>query len=187
MRQLTSLLLGGMLALVLGLVGCAGPDAGSPPATGAAPTFSPPAKPTVVRIPALGVTSNIIDLGLQSDGKMEVPPDAKDVGWFTSSPLPGQPGPSVLAAHVNWKGEDGPFAKLEQLKQGDQVIVESADGATATFVVDRVEAHPKTRFPSEAVYGDTEGPELRLVTCGGVFDTASGHYQENTIVWAKLA
>jgi len=192
MRQLTSLLLGGALAFIL--ASCGSPNAGSAPAAGPAPTFTPPAKPSTVHIPALGVTSNIIDLGLQPDGKMEVPgatkepSDAvKDAGWFTSSPLPGQPGPSVLAAHVDWKGEDGPFAKLDQLKQGDEVTVESTDGAQVTFVVDRVETHPKAQFPTEAVYSDTEGPELRLVTCGGVFDTASGHYQDNTIAFAKLA
>lgn len=183
MRLLLSLLIGGALAFA----GCASPAGDPAPAAGPAPTFSPPARPGAIHIPSLGVTSNVIDLGLQSNGEMEVPPDAKDTGWYTQSPIPGQPGPAVLAAHVNWKGEDGPFARLHELKPGDEITVESVDGAKATFVVDRVETHSKDAFPSEAVYGDTEGPELRLVTCGGAFNPSEHSYESNVIVWAKLA
>jgi len=186
MRQLTSLLLGGMLALVLGLAGCGSPTEPVAPAAGPAATFSPPAKPNIVHIPALGVTSNIIDLGLQPDGKMEVPPDAKDAGWFTSSPLPGQPGPSVLAAHVDWKGEPGPFKRLHELKQGDEVTVESTDGARVTFVIDRVETYPKDQFPADRVYGDRDGPELVAVTCGGEYDAAERSYESNVVAYAKI-
>lgn len=185
MRLLISMLLGGMLALTGCTPSTGDPSAGDSPA--ASPTFSPPARPAVVRIPALQVTSNVIDLGLQPNGEMAVPPDAADTGWYVNSPIPGQPGPAVLAAHVNWKGVDGPFARLHELKAGDQVIVESADAAAVTFVVDRVETHAKDAFPHEAVYGDVERPELRLVTCTGQFDTTAHHYTDNLIVWAHLA
>jgi LPXTG-site transpeptidase (sortase) family protein len=143
-------------------------------------------RPIRLSIPALQVEANIIDLGLQANGTMQVPPDAKDAGWYVNSPAPGRPGPSVLAAHVNWKGEDGPFARLHELKAGDEVIVEDAAGAQAKFAVDRVETHDKNAFPAEEVYADTDGPELRLVTCGGDFDAAAHSYKENVIAFAKL-
>lgn len=183
MRALISLLVGGALAFV---VAACGTGDGSAPAAGPAPTFSPPARPGAIHIPSLGVTSNVIDLGLQANGEMEVPPDAKDTGWYVNSPIPGQPGPSVLAAHVDWKGEDGPFKRLHELKAGDEVIVESVDGAKVTFVVDRVETHSKDAFPAAAVYGDTDKPELRLVTCGGQYDAVARSYQSNVIAWSHL-
>ena len=178
----------GLLVGLSLLAGCgtpaAPPVAGNPMSDSAAPPVS---KPVRVQIPALEVDSNVIDLGLQPNGEMEVPPDAKDTGWFTESPFPGDVGPSVLAAHVDWKGEDGPFKRLHELKQGDEVIVEGEAGGMTRFVVDRVETHSKDAFPSESVYGDTPGPELRLITCTGRFDPGERSYQDNLIVFARLA
>lgn len=144
-------------------------------------------RPAKVSIPALKVESNVIDLGLQPDGTMQVPPDAKDTGWYTNSPAPGHPGPSVLAAHVNWKGEDGPFAHLDKLKAGDTVIVEDVSGAQVAFAVSKVERYPKSAFPTDVIYGDTPNPQLRLVTCGGAFDAAAHSYKDNIVVFADLA
>lgn len=157
------------------------------PAAGPVVAVAPVSRPTRIRIPTLQVDAAIIDLGLQQDGTMQVPPDAKDAGWYTGSPSPGDEGPAVLAAHVNWKGADGPFAHIDQLKAGDRVDVEHDNGTDTTFVVDRVETHSKTAFPSESVYGDTPAPELRLVTCGGSFDRAARSYRDNVVVFAKLS
>lgn len=191
MRALLSLLLGGTLAFVVTACGATAEPA---PTAGPAPTYSPPPKPSVVHIPAIDVTSNIVDLGLQENGEMETPGDTKlapsdpvkHTGWYTSSPLPGRPGATVLGAHVDWRGEDGPFAKLDQLKPGDEITVESVDGAKVTFVVDRVETYPKDQFPHEKVYGDRPGPELVAITCGGSYDPAARSYRSNVVAYAKL-
>ena len=175
------------LAALAGCSSSTGPTADAPvPASTYIPTSETEAHPAKVSIPALKVESNIIDLGLQPDGTMQVPPDAQDTGWYTNSPAPGRPGPAVLAAHVNWKGVDGPFAKIGQLKAGDQVIVESAGEARAEFAVDKVERYPKSAFPTDAIYGDTPDPQLRLVTCGGSFDAAAHSYRDNIVVFAHL-
>jgi sortase (surface protein transpeptidase) len=146
----------------------------------------PASPPTTVRIPALGVTSAVMELGLRRDGSMEVPPGAYPVGWYDRSPTPGQLGPAVLAGHVDWEGEPGAFAGLDELLPGDTVEVGRADGSTAVFVVDRVEEHAKDAFPSDAVYGDLDHAGLRLVTCGGAFDEDTGDYADNVIVFAHL-
>jgi hypothetical protein len=57
----------------------------------------------------------------------------------------------------------------------------------ARFAVDRVEQHPKDDFPTGAVYGVTERPTLRLITCGGAFDRSVRSYVDNLIVYASLA
>ena len=146
----------------------------------------PASEPVRVRIPALGVTSTVMDLGLQDDGTMEVPPGAYPVGWYDRSPTPGQLGPAVLAGHVDWAGEPGAFYGLRELIPGDEVVVDRADGTVATFRVDRVEEHDKDAFPSDEVYGDLPSAGLRLITCGGSFDSDTGDYDDNVIVFATL-
>jgi hypothetical protein len=146
----------------------------------------PQSRPVRVKLPALGVTARIMDLGLERDGSMEVPPGGYPVGWYDRSPTPGQLGPSVLAGHVDWDGKPGAFYGLRKLLPGDQVIVDRADGSVATFGVDRVEEHEKGDFPSDEVYGDVGYAGLRLITCGGSFDQNTGNYEDNVIVFATL-
>ena len=147
----------------------------------------PASAPVQVQVPALGVTSRIMELGLQRDGSMEVPQGAYPVGWYDRSPTPGQLGPAVLAGHVDWEGEPGAFYGLRELRPGDTVVVNRADGAVANFRVDRVEKHAKDDFPAEDVYGDIDHAGLRLITCGGAFDEDTGDYEDNVIVFASLA
>jgi sortase (surface protein transpeptidase) len=192
--RLRPLVAGAALALLL--IGCGNPQPTAPAATPAAPTVdrsatAPPtalaaSRPERVIIPALDVDGTMMDLGLQDDGTMEVPPDGSTAGWYSLSPTPGEIGPAVLAAHVDWKGEPGVFHRLRDTAPGDEVRVRREDGSTAIFTVDRVEQYPKDGFPSDAVYGDVDGAELRLITCGGEFDDGTGDYEDNIVVYAHL-
>lgn len=138
-----------------------------------------------LEIPAIGVSSSLTSLGLNADRSMEVPQDFSQTGWYRYSPLPGDPGPAVLAGHVSSRAGPAVFYRLAELSAGDEVHVRYADGATATFAVDRVEQHPKDAFPHDRVYGDTAGPELRLITCGGVFDRSQNAHRDNVVVYAS--
>ncbi|GAA3254989.1 hypothetical protein GCM10010532_104190 [Dactylosporangium siamense] len=158
--------------------------AGRTPAAGASAMDGSP--PLRVSIPRLRVDSELVALTLLGDGAMEVPDDASTVGWFTGGPTPGSIGPAVLAGHVNWKGRDGAFARLGTLVAGDEVQVERLDGSVAVFAVTGSGRYPKDRFPTDAVYGPVDHAGLRLITCGGEFDRATGHYRDNIVVWAVL-
>ena len=152
--------------------------------TGPLMTTSPPVR---VSIPALKVTDTaIIGLGQQADGAMQVPTDAKTVGWYTKAPTPGSLGPSVLAGHVDFHGRPGTFARLAGLRAGNEITIGRSDGSTAVFGVTKVERYAKDRFPSAAVYGPIDHAGLRLITCGGDFDSGAGHYQDNIVVYAVL-
>jgi sortase (surface protein transpeptidase) len=131
-------------------------------------------------------TGRLVDLGLTKTGAMDVPDDAVTAGWFALSPVPGEPGPAVLAAHVDYKKVPGVFARLHELTVGDTAVVRRADGTPVRFVVYRVERFAKSAFPTQDVYGNTAGPELRLITCGGSFDPTAGHYRDNVVVFARL-
>ncbi|MCG2802528.1 MAG: class F sortase [Cellulomonas sp.] len=150
------------------------------------PAVLPPSVPVRVQIPAIGVDSVLMDLGLLSDGSLEVPRTAFPAGWYTGAPTPGERGPAIIAGHVDLDRVPGVFHDLAALRAGDLVVVDRQDGRAATFVVETVSAYPKGEFPTDAVYGDTAGPALRLITCGGVFDAAVGHYKDNVVVFASL-
>jgi sortase (surface protein transpeptidase) len=133
------------------------------------------------------VDTGLIDLGLQPDGTMEVPADGSTAGWYVHSPTPGERGPAVLAAHVDWQGDKGVFYDLRRTEPGDLIRVLRADGSTAAFTVQRVERYPKDDFPTEKVYGDVDSAQLRLITCGGEFDSAARSYRDNVVVYAVLS
>ena len=145
--------------------------------------------PTQLEIPAIGVSSSLLQLGLNPDHTVQVPPFAKDskAGWYTGSPTPGELGPSLILGHVD-SAEYGPgvFFKLGALHQGDTVDVTRADSTVAVFRVDRVASFPKDNFPTLEVYGNTDNAQLRLITCGGKFDFSARSYESNIVVFASL-
>lgn len=143
------------------------------------------APPVRVRIPAAGVNSSLQRLGKAPDGTIEVPSSYEEAGWYTKGPRPGQPGPAVLLGHVDSKAGPAVFYHLRELTPGTPVYVDREDGSTVNFRVTSVARVPKSRFPTDLVYGPTLQPSLRLVTCGGVFDRATRNYLDNVIVYAE--
>jgi sortase (surface protein transpeptidase) len=141
--------------------------------------------PERIVIPAIGVDADVIDLGLRDDGAMEVPADFGQAGWFTPGPRPGRVGPAVIAGHVDSRTGPAVFFRLPELEVGDEIDVHGEDGEVVTFVVRASEQHAKDDFPTERVYAGTPGPELRLITCGGVFDQSERSYRDNLIVYAE--
>ncbi|WP_231717991.1 class F sortase [Microbacterium aurantiacum] len=159
----------------------------SPPAT-PAPAPSPSAEqppPTQVTIPAIELDEPLIDLGLQADGSMEVPVDFDDVGWYTPGGRPGGRGPVVIAGHVDSPTGPAVFLRLKELVPGDTVTVTAADGTPHDYVVTEVRDVAKNAFPTAEVFGATATDTLRLITCGGLFDTAAASYTDNRVVFAE--
>jgi sortase (surface protein transpeptidase) len=157
-------------------------SATAPPSSVAAPA-SPPVR---LQVPAIGVDSELLALGLEDDGSLEVPPDGFPAGWFTGAPMPGEVGPAVMAGHVDWDGAPGVFYDLRSLVPGDRITVTRADSSTVVFGVVSVDQFPKDAFPSDAVYGDLDHAGLRLITCGGSFDPGERSYDDNIVVFADL-
>jgi hypothetical protein len=159
----------------------------APDPAGPLPEPLSPDDPVALTVPAIEVrTGPLLGLGLDPTGALEVPPDAGTAGWFTLGPMPGAAGPAVIAGHVDYRGVPGVFKRLSDLVPGDEVSVTRADGTMAVFSTYSVEHYPKEQFPSDRVYGNTAGPELRLITCGGAFDAATGHYRDNVVAYARV-
>lgn len=136
-------------------------------------------------VPALQVDAAVVRLGVTPTGELQVPGAAGDVGLWSGGVVPGDVGAAVLVGHVDLDGRPGVFAQLAGLQPGAAITVRRPDGREVAFVVNRLEQHRKTAFPTDAVYGPTDTPELRLVTCGGGFDRRTGHYRDNVVVFAS--
>jgi sortase family protein len=199
----------GVVALsvvVAGLAGCAadrsapatpavaGPAAAGPTRTTEVVDFPlrswrrlPPSPPVRLEIPAIGVSSPLVRLGLNRDGTMEVPGDFDLAGWFTGAPQPGQLGPAVIAGHVDSRTGPAVFYRLHQLRPGDRVRVVRADSRVVEFQVESLASYPKDHLPGQQVFGATTAPSLRLITCAGSFDRTRSSYRENLVVSAIAA
>ena len=159
------------------------------PAAEPAPLVLPASRPVSIAIPAIDVKASVLRLGRAADNTIEVPqpgPHYDDAGWYRYSPTPGELGPSVIVGHVD-SATTGPsvFWRLGTLRKNDRVRVTRTDGSVATFEVDEVRLFRKNAFPTTLVYGNTDHAALRLITCGGPFDSA-GHYRDNVVVLASL-
>jgi hypothetical protein len=137
--------------------------------------------PTAINIPAIGLHANIEPLGRNHDGSLAVPSRFDTVGWYTETSRPGDPGPAVLAGHVDSFQGPAVFFRLKQLRPGDLVTVWSSAGPRR-FRISSVAQFPKTSFPSGAVFGPVPETALRLITCGGAFDQSKGSYRDNVVV-----
>ena len=138
-------------------------------------------------IPAIAVDTPLMDLGLQKDGTLQVPAEGFPAGWFTGGPTPGERGPAVLAGHVDWGGSPGVFYRLRELLPGQKITVIRADRSVAVFDVQRVQRFAKAAFPTAAVYSNLDYAGLRVITCGGAFDSRLHSYTDDTIVFAALS
>lgn len=163
------------------------PEAPPPAGTGGVEVLPEGIEPTAVSIPAIDVEDSLIDLGIAADGKMEVPVDFDDIGWFTGGGKPGGRGPTVIAAHVDGLAGPAAFFRLDELAQGDVVSVTDAEGGVTSYEVTEAVTVEKAEFPTARVFGAVPGDELCLITCGGYFDRDVGHYDKNVVVFATAA
>ncbi|MFG3284898.1 class F sortase [Streptomyces sp. NPDC048111] len=147
----------------------------------------PASEPVRVRIPSAGVdTGPVLHLGLADDGTVEVPSvaDADRIGWYDKGVTPGQQGPAVLIGHFDTVRGPAVLKDISRVRAGDTVSVVRADGRTLAFRVRALEQVDKKTFPTQKVYGNTDRPELRIITCGG--ELTGGHRPDNIIVYADL-
>jgi sortase (surface protein transpeptidase) len=165
-----------------------GTKAPSPLDASAVAPALPPSKPLEIEIPVLRVKAPVMLLGRNSDSSVQVPPLGNHnlAGWYVGSVTPGADGSSIILGHVDSYTGPSVFFSIKELLAGDKVDVVRADGSVAEFAVDGVQKVAKAQFPASDVYANTPYPSLRLVTCGGPFDAASGHYADNIVVYAHL-
>lgn len=161
----------------------------SPPVIKEAPIVKPigltRSIPTRLDIPDIGLSTDLILTGKNSDGTLAVP-DRHDVAaWYQYSPTPGEVGPAVVVGHVDTYLGPSVFFSLRYLQPGQLIHITRQDGSLAKFKVDSLALFDQNNFPTSEVYGNINYPGLRLITCGGVFNHLTGNYMQNTVVFAS--
>ena len=143
-------------------------------------------RPTHLTVPAIGLSIPLITLGLNADRTVMVPTRFDQAGWFRLGPSPGQLGSAVILGHVDSYRGPAVFFRLRQLHLGDDVDVTLTDGVRLRYRVIGLAMYLKSRFPARLVYGPRPYSALQLVTCGGAFDAATGHYLSNLVAYSAL-
>ncbi|HSL75292.1 MAG TPA: class F sortase [Ilumatobacteraceae bacterium] len=145
---------------------------------------APRARPVGLQIDTIDVARfPIRAIGLEPDGQMEIP-DETEIGWYRYGATAGQPGATVLAAHVNWNRVPGPFARLGRVEPGDQIEVALDDGTLRRYEVVERAVYGKLELPRERLWRNTGPEELVLITCGGDYNPEIRRYRENIVVYA---
>jgi len=147
-----------------------------------------PSRPQKLSIPAINVQAPILEVGLATDGSVDVPPLRRhnEAGWFDGGPTPGQFGPALIVGHADTRTGPSVFHDLAKLKPGQRIEVLRADSSVAVFEINSGEHFNKGRRPVQRVYGDYSRPLLRLLTCGGTWQGERNGYSDNIIVFASL-
>jgi LPXTG-site transpeptidase (sortase) family protein len=142
----------------------------------------PGGAPSRVRISAIGLDSSL-ELLHVAKGVLQPPKSFDRAGWYAEGTAPGDVGPAVIAGHVDSKAGPAVFYRLRELTAGDRIEVQRG-GSVLRFTVVRTAWYPKRDFPTSEVYGPTPDRQLRLITCGGVFDRRLRSYKDNLVVYA---
>ena len=145
--------------------------------------------PVRVQISAAGVDMPVIPVGIEPGGFMELPADPAIGGWYRFGPDPwSADGNTVIAAHIDSPDYPiGPFANLRDVPADAEVVVTGADGSVAAYGVVSVTYYPKQELPTQELFARQGTKALVLITCGGAFDSSTGHYADNVVVVAVAA
>lgn len=148
-------------------------------------------RPRYLSVDGLGVSNaRVVEISVQSDGKLGTPVNIYDVGWYSASGLPGQGGVMLMAAHNGGPTMDGVFKHLNQLGIGDVITVERGDGAILRYEV----VESKTMLVEDAndymgamMMSAVSGKEgLNLITCTGNWVQNQATYDQRVMMRAVI-
>lgn len=140
--------------------------------------------PLRLKIPTINVDAAIKNVGLTSNGSMDITESQDDVAWYKLGPRPGENGSAVIAGHFGLRNQKGSvFDNLHKLHPKDKIYIEDDKGTIISFVVRESKSYdPQADAP--AVFGSNDGqPHLNLVTCEGVWDEASKTFSKRLVVF----
>lgn len=145
-----------------------------------------PGIPVSVLIPKINVSANIESVGLEKTGRMDVPKNDIDVGWYSLGFKPAEMGSAVFAGHLDTvRGTPAVFWDLHLLEIGDEIYVTDEKNQSFKFIVFDKKSYIYNQVPLDQIFESVGEPTLNLITCGGTFDQAARNYTKRTIVFAK--
>lgn len=153
---------------------------------GALPTPTASVAPVGLAIPSLAIDMPVTDVGVADTGQMELPVDPAIAGWYRyGADATSTSGRILIAAHVDAIDYPiGPLARLRDVPAGETILITAADGTSREFVVQSLTYYEKAALPTDELFQRGGPSALVLVTCGGPFDSQTGHYRDNVVAVA---
>lgn len=174
-----------LAVLIFGLI--IAPDSGIRAPEGVSPVAATSTDPARLRIPSLSIDTAVEFVGLTLRGTMGAPFSYTHVGWWGYGVAPGHMGSAVIDGHVdNGFGLPGVFARLRDIKLGDDVIVETRGGAQLYFTVTGIQVFEQDKAPVDLIFGQSDKARLNLITCEGRWDRAANTYAKRLVVFTEL-
>ena len=152
------------------------------------PTPTPTiAQPKFFNIPKISVSAPITPVGVDENGKMQLPQNIAEVGWYSPGAKPGEPGNAVMSGHLDsTTGEGAIFYHLHELEPGDSLYVSDELGNQYTFVVTKKEIYEFDQVPLEEVFGESSKKRLNLITCTGQWIASQRNYSHRMVIYSEL-
>lgn len=146
-----------------------------------------PGVPVHITIPSINVSADVEQVGLDTEGRMDIPSKEEDTAWFDLGFRPGQAGNAVIDGHLDQvTGAPSVFWNLKNLVPGNTVTITDAKNETYTFIVTKQEAYDFDKVPMQQVFGSSDSPHLNLITCNGTWDRANKNYSQRIVVYTDL-
>lgn len=143
-------------------------------------------EPKILNIPKIGISANIESVGIDNQGRMDVPKLPEDAGWYNQGFRVGQKGSAVIAGHLDTStGAPAVFYNLNQLEAGDEVTVIGTDNKEIRFKVFKKDLFDFDKIPLEQVFASQDRVGINLITCNGSFDAASKNYSKRLVVYTE--
>ncbi|MBA3531934.1 MAG: sortase [Ardenticatenales bacterium] len=162
----------------------------SPTATSIPPTPAPTipvGQPARLVITKIGVDAQIVHVGQDAQGRMNVPEEVEDIAWYMPGAKPGEAGSAVLSGHFDdYKQDPAVFWRLDELEEGDEILVTDDAGREHRFAVVGKEAYSYNEAPLERIFGFTIRHNLNLITCKGIWDASSQNYDQRLVIYTRL-
>ena len=144
--------------------------------------------PAVLKVPSLGISAKVEEVGRKADGTMGTPADFMNVGWWSEGSKPGEKGSAVFDGHVNnGLTKAGVFQHLSQIRPGDYVTVSDADGRTLVYEVAKTDLYDTDRAPLAEIFSTTGPSRLVLITCDGEWIEEERTFDKRLVVIARPA
>ena len=153
------------------------------------PTPLPPLSgiiPARIRIPAIGIDTNVQQVGLDAKRRLGVPSNYTDVAWFKGGYKPGERGNAVIDGHVDSPWAAAIFYNLKKLQLGDRIYLRDSYGQEKIFEVYATAIYPYNEAPLESILGPSNEAQLNLITCTGIYDRASDNYDRRFVAYTRL-
>lgn len=143
--------------------------------------------PKSINISSINLNGYILNVGIDQNNEVAVPPNVHLAGWFVESVRPGEKGLSIIDGHVDGLNVGGIFKNLNSLKNGDEIKIVMGNDKVYTYRVKDI----KTVFLNEAAgvlfsQDPTITSQLNLITCIGTYLNDQRTYDHRLVVISEL-